>query len=153
MKRLITFLAMVVLFSLPSITSFGQPADEKQPLSKTEYLKKRTNQKTAAWILTGAGTAGLIITLTKDVDQSVGNGLTSLFSLGTAEPEYKSYTTQYLLSAAGVIAGTALFIAAAKNKKRAMAASAFIDIEKAPVLQKTLIGNQSFAVLGLKIRW
>jgi cytochrome bd-type quinol oxidase subunit 2 len=131
--------------------SFCQQVAPKQHWTETDYYKKSKKQKTAAWILTGAGTAGLIITTIADAGQSVNGGLTTLFSLGTVEPEYKSYTVPYLLSAACVISGIYLFIASSKNKKKAKAATVFINMEKAPVLQQAMIRNQSFPALVLKI--
>ena len=67
------------------------------------------------------------------------------------EPEYKSLTVPYLLSAATLISGIYLFIASSKNKKKAKAASVFIDMENAPVLQGTVFNNQSFPAVGVKI--
>jgi len=131
--------------------SFSQQSAPKQHWTETDYLKKSKKQKTAAWIFTGAGTAGLIVTLAADASQAVGGGLITVFSLGTVEPEYKSYTVPYLLSAACVVSGVYLFVASSKNKKKAKRASVFINMEKATVLQGMAISNQSFPALGVKI--
>jgi hypothetical protein len=56
-----------------------------------------------------------------------------------------------VISAACVVSGIYLFIASSKNKKKAKAASVFIDMETAPVLQGTVFNNQSFPVVGVKI--
>ncbi len=102
-------------------------------------------------MLTGAGTAGLIATLGADASQAIGGGLTTVFSLGTVEPEYKSYTVHYLLSAAAIIGGITLFTASSKNKRKAKTLIAFINMETAPVIQQNKISSQSFPVMGLKV--
>ena len=43
------------------------------------------------------------------------------------------------------------FIASGKNKKRGNQASVFINMEKMPILQASVISNQSFPALGVKI--
>jgi len=141
MKKIIV-LSLLLVFAT---ASFSQQSFQKQSLLQTDYLKKSKHQKTAAWILTGAGTAGLAITLASDATRAI-------FSIGTVEPEYKSYAVPYLLSAACVVGGIYLFIASSKNKKKAKAASAFINMEKVPVLHGTSVINQSFPVIGVKIK-
>lgn len=147
MKKIIT----CFLFFALAATSFGQQSNPKQHWTETDHYKKSKKQKTAAWIFTGAGTAGLIVTLAADAGQAVNGGLTTVFSLGTIEPEYKSYTVPYLLSAACAISGIYLFVASSKNKKKARAPSVFINMEKAPVLQGTVFSNQSFPAAGVRI--
>jgi hypothetical protein len=147
MKELI----ILTLFLYLGIKSFSQHPVQKQDLAAKDYYKKSSQQKTAAWILTGAGTAGLLVTAAVDGSQATSGALTSLFSLGTVEPAYKSYTVLYLLSAALAAGGTYLFFASAKNKKKAKAASVFINMEKTPVLQHSIIRNRSFAVAGVRI--
>jgi hypothetical protein len=147
MKKII-ILPMLLAFVA---ASFGQQITPKQNWTETDYYKKSKKQKTAAWIFTGAGTAGLIVTSIADASQALSGGFTTVFSLGTVEPEYKSYTVPYLLSAACVISGIYLFVASSKNKKKAKAATVFINMEKTPVLQQTIISNQSFPAVGVRI--
>ena len=147
MKK-ITILTMFLAFVS---ASFGQQITPKQHWTESDYYKKSRKQKTAAWILTAAGTAGLIGTLAADAGQATAGVLTSVFSGGTVEPEYKSYTVPYLLSTACVISGIYLFIASSKNKKKAKAASVFLDMENALILQGTVFNNQSFPAVGVKI--
>ena len=49
------------------------------------------------------------------------------------------------------LASIPFFIASKKNRHKANAASAFIKMEKAPVLQQTVVRNQSFPALGIRI--
>jgi hypothetical protein len=147
MKKIIIS-SMLLAFATASLGQQGAP---KQHWTETGYYKKSKKQKTAAWIFTGVGTAGLIVTLAADASQAVEGGLTTVFSLGMVEPEYKSYTVPYLLSAACVISGIYLFVASSKNKKKARATSVFINMERVPVLQQAIIRNQSFPVMGVRI--
>jgi len=131
--------------------SFGQQITPTHNWKESDYYKKSKKQKTAAWILTGTGTAGLLFTLAADAAQVTAGAFTTLFSLGEVEPEYKSYAVPYLISAACVVSGVWLFIGSSHNRKKAKAASVFIDIEHAPVLQGTVFNNQLFPAVGVKI--
>jgi len=134
-------------------SSFGQQFTPDENWKESDYYKKSKKQKNAAWVLTGAGTVGLLATLTADAAQVSEGALITVISLGTEEPpEYKSYTVPYLLSTASLLSGIYLFIASSKNKKKAKAASVFIDMENAPMLQGTVLNYQSFPSVGVKIR-
>jgi len=147
MKKII-ILTMLLAFVA---ASFAQQVPPTQDWKESDYYKKSKKQKTAAWILTGAGTAGLLVTLAADATQVTAGAFTTLFSLGYVEPEYKSYTVPYLISAACVVTGVWLFIASSHNRKKAKAASVFINLEHAPVLQGTVFNNQLFPAVGVKI--
>ena len=147
MKKII-ILTMLLAFVA---ASFAQQAPPTQDWKESDYYKKSKKQKTAAWILTGVGTAGLLVTAVADAGQVMTGALVTVISVGIYEPEYKSYTVPYVISAACVVSGIYLFIASSKNKKKAKAATAFIDMETAPVLQGTVFHKQSFPVLGVKI--
>ncbi|MEO6070000.1 MAG: hypothetical protein ABIN57_11830 [Chitinophagaceae bacterium] len=147
MKKMIISLAMLTI----SASCFSQQTEPMKPRTPLEYLKKSKYQKTAAWVLTAAGTTGLLGTWIADGSQTVAGAFITLLTLGTAEPEYKSYTGAYLLSAATVAGGIILFVAASKNKKRAKAASAYFKIEKASFLQLASITNLSYPSVGITI--
>ena len=148
MKKIIILTMFLAFVS----ASFGQQITPNQNWKESDYYKKSKKQKTAAWILTSAGTVGLLATLTADASQVTEGALITVISLGTEEPPaYKSYTVPYLLSTASLLSGIYLFIASSKNKKKAKAASVFIDMENARVLQGTVLHNQSFPSVGVKI--
>ena len=153
MTSKIIFCLLLLSFT---ITSFGQlsGSDTLPPLTKADYLKKSRHQKTAAWILTGVGTVGLMTTLGADMGQAIGGGLTTIVSLGTVEPEYKSYTGYYLLSAACIGAGIGYFVAASKNKKRAAAlnVTTYFKIEKAQMAYGTSFNNQYYPAAAIRIQ-
>ena len=131
--------------------SFGQQITPNQNWKESDYYKKSKKQKTVAWILTSAGTVGLLATLTADAAQMTGEVFVTVITLGEVEPEHKSYAVPYLLSTASLLSGIYLFIASSKNKKKAKAASVFIDMENARVLQGTVLNNQAFPSVGVKI--
>lgn len=62
-----------------------------------------------------------------------------------------SYTVPYLLSTACLISGISFGIVSSENKKKAKAASVFIDVENVPLLNRTLFNQQSVPALGVKI--
>ena len=120
-------------------TSFSQQTVQKHSMTKTDYLQKSKRQKTFAWICTGVGVSGLALTI---MFVTVANDLDSEFAA----------TVPYFISGACVASGIVLFVASGKNKKKAMAASAFLNMEKVPVLQGTSVISQSFPAIGLKIK-
>ena len=146
MKKMI-ILTMLLAFAA---ASFCQQITPKQDWTETDYYKKSKKQKTTAWILLGSGVAlfagGLIahynhVNNPDDFEDAVvssfgGDDATGVAALG-------------LLVAGGSIP---LFIASSKNKKKAKAASVFIDIKKAPVLQGAVFSNQLFPAVGVSIR-
>lgn len=138
MKKII-LLSLLLAFTA---SSFGQQSAPKQHWTDTEYYKKSKKQKTAGWIFTGVGSAVLLTTLITDAFTSAFTGFQERAS-GIAIP--------YAIGVACVATGVVFFVASGKNKKKAKALSAFINMEKAAVLQQTTIRNQSFPVLGLKI--
>jgi hypothetical protein len=128
MKKIIILTMVLGLVS----ACFGQQITPKQHWTESEYYKKSKKQKTAAWILTGTGTAGLFVTLAVDAGQATTGVITTVFSGGMVEPEYKSLTVPYLLSAATLISGIYLFLLLKTRKKKS---SLRIDMENAPVLR------------------
>lgn len=146
----ILFSFLLVVFTA---TSFAQQIEPAPYNPNTDYLKKSKQQKTAGWILTGAGTVGLIGTFIADLGQAVSRSMVSVISRGTREPEYKSLAAPYLLSTAGIISGVSFFIAASKNKRRAAAMGpvTYIKLEQGSVLNPSSIGTQRFAAVALSL--
>ena len=138
MKKIII---CTMLFAFAT-ASFCQQSAPKQHWTETDDYKKSKKQKTAAWIFTGVGSAVLLTTL-----------LVEAFSVAVTLGQDKASgtTLPYAVGVACVATGVVFFVAAGKNKKKAKAASVFINIEKTPALQQAMIRNQSFPALGLKI--
>ena len=142
--KIISMKKIIVLSFLLAFTaySYGQQSAPKQHLTDTEYYKKSRKQKTCAWVSTGVGASILLVTLFADA-------LSTAVTLGQGKAT--GTTAPYLIGAACVTTGVVLFVASGKNRKKANAVSAFINMEKAQVLQRTLIRNHSFSAIGLKI--
>jgi hypothetical protein len=130
----------------------AQDTTTGKPSIEIDYLKKSKQQKTAAWVLTGAGTVGLLTTLLADATQTVGGAFVTAITLGSVEPENKSYAVPYLLSSAAIIGGITLFTAASRSKQKFKTLSGFVDTEKTGVAGKNGIQQQAVPVVGVRVR-
>lgn len=144
MKNVI-ILTMVLAFTT---VSFAQQITPKQDLNwkESDYFKKSKTQKTVAWILLGGGvalfTGGLI------AHYNYINNQDNPFA------ELTETTTGEFVAVVGVLmAGGSipLFISSSRNKSKAKAASVFIDMEKAQVVQGTVFSCQPFPAVGVRI--
>lgn len=123
MKKII----LSTLLLITTIAGTGQHTNALRDLNKTDYLKKSKNQKTAAWILAGAGAGTLIL------------GLTRINVAGSNSGTVNN-TTGYVLLATGFAAGISsipLFAASKRNKKKGMSIS--FENNFTPYLQKSLV--------------
>ena len=124
-------------------SAFSQELEKDQSLLRTDFLKKSKNQKTAAWIATGVGTTiilGTVLSAASDPFPEYGEDNTE--SVGTLPA---------LIGLACIGTGGYLFIASGRNKKKANAASVFIDIENAPVLTQAVFSNKTFPAIGFRV--
>lgn len=143
MKTFITYsLVFIPMFLFLTQTSFAQQEVVKPTLTKEDYLKKSKRQKKAAWIFTGTGVAVTLVSLAA----LVGSGYNS-----TPGDDGSDGTVSSLIGVASFATGVYFFIASGKNKRRARAASVFIDMEKIPVLQQTVIRRTSYPEMGVRI--
>ena len=144
MKNILLFVVAMV-----SVLQASTQAIESIPSpKKVGYLQKSHNQKSAGIALVGLGTVGLVATTLTNLNQ----GLTAAFTWNTEAPEQKTYTLPYILSAAGVVGGITLIAASSKNKRKAKAASVFIDMDKYQAVHEKGIVSKPLPVAGLKIR-
>lgn len=141
---------IVSLTIMYAATAFCQQNKNHFPYEpQTDYLQKSKKQKTIAWLFIGGG-AALVV-----AGAVIPKGERDGFDYLTWSDTYKNDDLK-----AGLIVGGALvmggsipfFIAAHRNKKKAMAASAFVDMEKTRLLNKMQVGEQSFAVAGIRIK-
>jgi hypothetical protein len=135
MKKVITY---VLLLAMPAIT-FCQKTNDSIPAVKTDYLVKSKNQKTAAWVLLGGGTAligiGFLIGDSKNATfDDAGTGVV-LAGIG-------------FLSTIGSIP---LFIASGKNKRKAMKATASIKMKTMPLYQAQSFIQNSYPAFSVNI--
>ena len=139
---------IILIFLAFSTASFSQQLSKPPTYTKEEYLQKSKKQQKIAWILLGAGAA---LTITAFV---IPEGDETDFNPVTWSYDHKNDGIKGGLIVAGVLAmGTSIpfFIASGRNKKRANALSAFLQMERATVLDENAFNNKSFPALGLRI--
>ena len=127
-----------MLFALPVI-SFCQRTSDTVPSIKTDYLVKSKNQKTAAWVLLGGGTALI------GIGFLIGDSKNSTFD---------DAATGAVLGGIGflsTIGSIPLFIASGKNKRKAMKANTSIKMETAPSFQKQFFKQNSYPAFSLNL--
>lgn len=131
-------------------SSFGQQTVPKQNSNwqESDYYKKSKNQKTAAWVLLGTGTAMFVGGMIAHVNY-VNKNADILAGLGATTTTGEVIAGVGLLVAGGSIP---FFISASKNKKMAKEGSVFIDMENVPLLRGTAFSSQSFPAVGFRIR-
>ncbi|MBK7561171.1 MAG: hypothetical protein IPQ06_00180 [Chitinophagaceae bacterium] len=142
MKKII----IISMLLIQSAASFSQPAPETTTI-KTDYLKKSRTQNTTAWFLLSGG----LVLGSISAAISTNETLTDFSNIFSGE-ERKSTNTAEILGYTGLatmLGSIPLFIAARKNKKKAMSLS--FKNETLPQLHKGSFINQSVPSLTLKI--
>src|SRR5688572_28223211 len=115
------------LLSLVALPSFGQQLESSATAAQPiDYGKKSRNQKTAAWVLAGAGTAGLLVTVLAEMTEVTVEGVWG--AVAGEEVETTNYTAYYVASFATIGASVPLFMAAARNRRRAEGPAAYLKI-------------------------
>ena len=145
MKKSI-FLILSLVFATASFCQ--KQTVSKLSLTKSDYLKKSKKQKKTAWILLGGGAALVIIA------NVIPEGEQTDFNPRFLDYNHKNDGVKAAFGLTGglsMLGSIPLFIASGKNRKKAKSASAFINMEKAPILQQTGIRNQSFPAVGVRI--
>ena len=146
MKKVI-ILTLLLSFAT---SSFCQQATQKHSLTKTDYLQKSKKQQKIAWIFLGGGVA--MFAVSAIIPKGELTGEISYPCLCKDVRENDDIKAAFMLAGAvSALGSIPFFIASGKNKRRAMRASVFIDMEKIPVLQSSGISNQSFPALGVRI--
>jgi ABC-type transport system involved in multi-copper enzyme maturation permease subunit len=127
-----SFIILIILLSAITGTGFSQETTSpNQPLTRQDYLKKSKTQKILGFVFLG-----------------VGVGCIALVSSG----ESSFGTTAAVGVAGGVIALSSipLFIASGRNKRKAMAATAGLNLEK--VLDNQIVFKHAGNFPALAIR-
>lgn len=138
MKQII-FLFLLLVFTA---TSFCQQSSTLKVQANTDYLKKSKTQKTFAWILTGVGVTAIAIAAST---QSYVDAFT-----GIANEKNTASPAVYAVGGACIAGGVVLFIAAAKNKRKANAA-VFIKKEMIPSPAPGRFSFSSVPVAGIRL--
>lgn len=135
MKQILLFVMMLGF----ATSTFCQDVNSSKILMKEDYLQKSKKQKSTAWILLGGGT-GL----------AVGAALLDVSS------DWSKSETPYLIAiitgGASVLGSIPLFIASAKNKRKAKAASTYFKMETVPVMLQHSYTMQTIPAISIKFR-
>ena len=127
MKKIITCAAILILV----VNSFCQQTSFTPTLSSAEYLSKSRIQKTFGFLLLSGGVTTLAIASKGNVD------------FGTLD-------MMVIAGGAATLGSIPLFIAAGKNKKRAINTSAFLKFETNKLLNQSVMKLQAFPAISFK---
>ena len=136
---------LIVLSTIVS-TVFSQPTTSIQ----TDYLQKSKKQKTAAFVLLGGG-AALAVVGTAIGSNSWDDEIASIVGEGENDNSYMAGGIMMVTGLAAMVGSVPLFIASARNKKKAHAASASIKLETMPVVYRQGISKLSYPVACIRI--
>src|SRR5262245_34629306 len=137
MKKIFAF----AIFLTIAINSFCQQTDSSRSIAKTDYLQKSKNQKTTAIIMAAGGVALVTTGAILASDQSI------------SSPEFGSGVGLFAVGIAATVASIPFFISSAKNKGRAMSASANFKMQTLPAVQRGSFANKSYPALGIKMNF
>lgn len=128
-----------LLLAIVANSAYSQQTTPAKTLTKQDYLKKSKNQKLAAWLfLAGGGTA--IALGARDVDPVLSNA------------EETRSTALIVTGIATLSISTTLFIASARNKKKAEGMTFNFKMEKAPVIQQGGFAYSSYPAVSLRLK-
>lgn len=128
MRKIIIFF----LFLSLATTSFSQEPKPAEPLTRAELIAKSRTQKTFAFIFLGIG-------------------VTTIAILAPGKVDFDALAPLAIGATVCVVASIPLFIAAARNKRKAMNATAFIEMKNIPVMQQKGISHLPYPAVTLKI--
>ena len=141
-KYFVTFLLLIFNFSV-----FSQDIVK----DRNYYQQKSKKQKKVAWMLLGGG-ATLVLTGII-IPKGESKGFTGSY-YGLPAEEHKNDGIKAAIGLSGVLSmavSIPVFIVSGKNKKRAMAATTFFKMEKAPDLHQGSIIQRSYPSIAVKI--
>jgi hypothetical protein len=131
---------------LITLTCVSQDSLLNKKTPKVSFSQRSRDQKAGGWLLTAAGTVGLIATLGSDAGQA----LESVVTWG--QSKNTSFTAGYVISSACLASCIYLLTAADKNKRKWKATSVTIGMEKTEVLKHDAVYTKSFPTVSLNIR-
>ncbi len=147
MKKIMILLLILTI----SLKGFTQQTSSVPTATKEYFLKKSSRQKTTGFILLGGGvavaTTGMILGLS-----SVDEAIVGAFNNETNDT-FTAGSVLLVIGAASMLSSVPFFIAAGKNKRNAMAATAFIRLDDHPVLHQNSMTKLSYPAIGVKINF
>ncbi|HSF90126.1 MAG TPA: hypothetical protein VLA46_11950 [Saprospiraceae bacterium] len=132
-------------FFLLALNVYSQETAPQLQLSSDQYLKKSKNQKTAAWVLFGVGTTAII------------GGIA--VSTGSQDDLSRTLNTAFvgaplmLLGLTLDVISIPVFVAANRNKKRALDAVTTIKFETTPSWSEGTIRQSNVPTISVKVRF
>lgn len=136
-------LLLASLFSIASAIAFSQYADTAATMLAKDYLQKSNKQKTAGWILFGCGAGlasiGIIVTAT-----------TGLGDLIDGDDGSSGGPILMFTGLVGMVGSIPLFLAAGKNRRKAMASISF-KMEKTSLYNARVSSIYRYPVVAIRI--
>jgi hypothetical protein len=136
---------LIVLSTIVS-TVFSQPTTSIQ----TDYLQKSKKQKTAAFVLLSGG-AVLVVVGTAIGVSRWDDEIVSIVDEGEDDKSYMAGGIMMVTGLAAMVGSVPLFIASARNKRKAHAASASIKLETMPVVYRQGISKLPYPAACIRI--
>lgn len=137
------FLLLSLLLTV-STASFSQYADTTVTQLAKDYLQKSNKQRTAGWILLGGGAGltgiGIIVTAT-----------TALGDLIEGDEGSSGGPILMFTGLVSMVGSIPLFLAAGKNRRKAMAAISF-KMEKTPINNLWVTSASHYPVVAIRIQ-
>lgn len=109
-------LSLLIFLLAVAVTASAQSIETPQPLTKEDYLRKSRQQRTAAWVFSGVGLAGILGAAGAGVQHmSVSISLNGN-SNSQPEPKHNSYTGLIVAGAVALVTGIGFAVVATPNK-------------------------------------
>ncbi|HVE61631.1 MAG TPA: hypothetical protein VNA26_07425 [Chitinophagaceae bacterium] len=132
----------MALILIMSLQICGQ---QTTPVVNTDYQQKSKNQKTAAWIMLIGGTVATTI----GFGVAVSGGLDCAFGDPRCGKDQTLADVLAISGSAAMLGSIPLFIAAGRNKKKAMSVS--VSWQPAPSIIKNNLAHKTVPSITLKI--
>ena len=142
MKTLLLIIFLVII----AITSYPQSPDKTMLVfNQEDYLQKSKNQKTAAWVMLIGGTVATTI----GVGVAVAGGLDCAFGNPRCGKDQTLADILTITGGAAMLGSIPLFIAAGRNKKKALSVS--IGTQPIPGIFKNSLAYKTVTSITFKI--
>ena len=148
MKTIISLMLLLVF----TTACFAQQPVTRQTSTSADYLQKSKNQKKIAMILLGTGVA--LVATSIIIPKGAITGGSTTYAIPDGGYNYKNDGIKSVIGLIGVAAiavSIPMIVISGKNKRKAMTASAFINLENAQWAQIATIVNKPFPCLTLKV--
>lgn len=142
--------AILLFLAMMCISSFAQTTTAST--IRTGYFNKSKKQHTAAWIFLGGGAVFTVVGYTIGLNR-VFHEIGSVLETGKDDNSFVAGTIIFFTGISSMLASVPLFIASSKNRKKGMALSVSLKIEKATVPQRFAITHLSYPAVSLRFNF